>query len=121
MSPGESFISSVSHDDAASAVLSALSLPAGIYNVADDEPVSHRDYVDALADALGVRHPKLPTRWATPLAGSVGRLLARSLRISNLKLRNAAGWAPRYRSVREGFHDAVSAMLAPDVARVRAA
>ena len=121
MSPGESFISSVSHDDAASAVMAALNLPAGIYNVTDDEPVSHRDYVDALADALGVRHPKLPPRWATPLAGSVGRLLARSLRISNLKLRNAAGWAPRYRSVREGFHDAVSAMLAPDVARVRAA
>src|SRR5579862_5525787 len=38
--PGASdaYISSVSHDDAARAVLEALTLPGGTYNVVDDEP-----------------------------------------------------------------------------------
>ena len=108
LGPAESFISSISHDDAASAVLAALSLPAGVYNVADDEPLRHREYVDALADALGVRHPRLPPPWAAGLAGPVGKGLARSHRLSNLKLRNAAGWAPKYRSVREGFQAVVA-------------
>jgi nucleoside-diphosphate-sugar epimerase len=108
--PGESFISSISHDDAAAAVLTALHVPPGIYNAGDDDPVSHRDYVDALADAMNVeRRPKLPPPWMAPLAGPVGKMLARSLRISNMKLRNA-GWAPRYRSVREGFRATVAEM-----------
>jgi nucleoside-diphosphate-sugar epimerase len=103
LGPSTSYISSVSHDDAAAAVVTALDVPAGIYNVADDAPMTHREFADALADALHLsQRPKLPPPWMTALAGPLGRLLARSLRISNMKLRNA-GWAPRYRSVQEGF------------------
>ena len=40
--PG-SYVSAVSHDDAAAAVIAALDLPSGIYNVVDDWPVSHRE------------------------------------------------------------------------------
>jgi nucleoside-diphosphate-sugar epimerase len=110
LGPAESFISSISHDDAASAVVAALNLPSGAYNVGDDEPLRHRHYVDALAEALNVKHPKLPPPWVTLLAGDVGRSLARSHRLSNLKLRNTAGWAPRYRSAREGFRAAIMEM-----------
>lgn len=99
----EAFISSVSHDDAASAVIAALSLPAGTYNVCDDEPVTHREYFDSLAAALGVPAPKLPPAWLGLFFGSVGRMAARSLRMSNGKLRSACAWVPRYRSVREGW------------------
>src|SRR5512142_1054615 len=42
--PPESFISSLSHDDAASAVVAALGTPAGTYNVVDDAPMTHRAY-----------------------------------------------------------------------------
>ena len=97
------FISSVSHDDAAAAVVAALGVPSGIYNVADDCPVRHREFVDSLADALNVPHPTLPPLWMAPLFGSVGEALTRSLRISNGKLRGASGWAPGYASVREGW------------------
>jgi 2-alkyl-3-oxoalkanoate reductase len=102
------FISSISHDDAASAVVAALAIKAGIYNVSDDVPVTHREYANALAGALGVGAPRLPPAWATFLLGSPGRLLARSLRISNRKLRGASEWFPRYLSVREGFRAAVA-------------
>src|SRR5918912_4099365 len=99
----EGFISSVSHDDAATAVVAALGARAGIYNVADDEPLRRREFFDALAAALGVRPPKLPPAWLAHVAWPLGPTLARSLRISNRKLREETGWGPKYRSVREGW------------------
>ena len=108
-SPG-AFFSSVTNDDAATAVIAALGLPAGIYNVSDDEPLRRREYVDALAQALDVAPPKLPPAWMMALGGSLARLMARSVRISNRKLRAAGGWAPRYPSAREGWKATVEAI-----------
>ena len=45
----ESYLSSVSHDDAATAVVGALLARAGTYNVVDDEPMRRRAFVDSLA------------------------------------------------------------------------
>jgi nucleoside-diphosphate-sugar epimerase len=101
-SPAKAFISSISHDDAAAAVVAAVTAPAGIYNASDNVPLTRREFFDALAEAIGAPPPKLAPAWLAPLFGSLGRLLARSERISNQKLR-ALGWAPRYASVREGF------------------
>lgn len=115
------FISSVSHDDAAAAVVAALELPAGRYNVSDDRPVRKREFADALAAALQVAPPKFFPGWVAAIAGSLGETLARSQRISNARLRTTAGWRPRYPSVVEGW-PAVVAQLAhsrpgPDGAR----
>jgi 2-alkyl-3-oxoalkanoate reductase len=99
----DGFVSSVSHDDAASAVAAALNAPAGVYNIVDNEPLRRREFYNALAACIGVGPPKiLPGRLA-PLFGSLGRLLARSQRISNRKFRSAIGWQPKFSSVREGF------------------
>jgi nucleoside-diphosphate-sugar epimerase len=97
------YISSVSHDDAAAAVVAALKARAGAYNVVEDEPVRHEVYAGSLASLLGFRPPRFPPAWATPLFGAPGAMLARSLRVSNRKLRVETGWAPRYPSVREGW------------------
>jgi nucleoside-diphosphate-sugar epimerase len=107
--PG-SYFSSVAHDDAATAVVAALGVRAGVYNVADDEPLRRREFFGSLAAALGVAPPKLPPAWLTPLFGSLGATLARSLRVSNRKLRDQAGWAPRYSSAREGWRAVVMAL-----------
>ncbi|HJQ19475.1 MAG TPA: NAD(P)-dependent oxidoreductase [Gemmatimonadaceae bacterium] len=99
-----SYISSVTHDDAAAAVVAALDVPAGIYNVSDDEPLTRRDFYDALAASLRVRPPRFLPQWMRYLGGSVGELLSRSQRISNGRFRAAApGWAPRYPSARDGW------------------
>jgi nucleoside-diphosphate-sugar epimerase len=111
--PPHAFISSVSHDDAASAVVAALALPSGTYNVSDDEPVTHREYFDSLAAALGSASPKLPPDWSMVLFGSAGRMVARSVRMSNQKLRAASDWRPRYPSVREGWRSLPSFGQAP--------
>ena len=99
----EAFYSSVSHDDAAAAVVVALSLPAGAYNVADDEPLRRREVASVLAAAIGVAPPHPLPGWVAKLAGSLGELMSRSLRMSNRKLRSASGWAPRWPSLREGW------------------
>jgi nucleoside-diphosphate-sugar epimerase len=106
----EAFVSPVSHDDAATAVVAALDVPAGVYNVTDDEPVRRREFVDVLAHALGVREPRFAPAWLTPVAGSLGELLSRSLRISNRKFRAESGWAPAWSSVREGLPAVVREM-----------
>ena len=104
------FLSSVSHDDAAAAVVAALGVPPGAYNVADDDPMRRRDYADALASAFGLSSPRLPPAWTGRLLGSMGELLSRSQRISNAKLRSASAWTPRFPSAREGLRAAAEEM-----------
>jgi nucleoside-diphosphate-sugar epimerase len=58
----DGFVSSVSHRDAATAVVAALSVPPGAYNVVDDKPLRRREYFEALAAAIDVAPPRLPPR-----------------------------------------------------------
>ena len=105
----DAYTSLVSHEDAAAAVVAALGVPPGTYNVVDDEPLRRRELFDSLAGVLGVAPPRLPPPWLKYLFGSLGEMLARSLRIPNRKLRDACGWAPRYPSMREGWPTVVTA------------
>jgi nucleoside-diphosphate-sugar epimerase len=98
------FFSSISHDDAATAVVASLAVPAGVYNITDDEPVRRREYVDVIARTLSVAPPRFMPPWTAKLMGSIGGLFSRSERISNRKLRAAApSWVPCFPSVREGL------------------
>ena len=100
---GDAFFSSISHDDAATAVVAALGLPSGAYNVTDDEPLRRREVASVLAAAIGVTPPRPLPAWMAKLAGSLGELMSRSQRMSNRKLRGASDWAPRWPSLREGW------------------
>ena len=72
--PQTAYFSSCSHDDAAAAVAEAIALPAGIYNVVDDEPVTHEEYFDSLARTLRVSAPRFPPAWLTAITGSFGEI-----------------------------------------------
>jgi nucleoside-diphosphate-sugar epimerase len=113
----DGYISSISHRDSATAVAAVLDAEGGIYNVADDEPVRRREYFDLLAHELGLSPPKMPPAWTAKLFGSLGETLSRSLRISNRKLREQCGWAPKYPSVREGWHAVVKKLRKREGAR----
>lgn len=100
----DAYLSSISHDDAATAAVAALDLRAGTYNVTDDEPLTRSEYIGTLARIAGVGMPRSLPGWAVGMMGSLGKLLGRSIRISNRKLTAAApGWRPRFRSAREGL------------------
>lgn len=103
----EGFISSIHVEDAAAAVVAALQIPAGVYNVVDDEPMTRRDVAVALAAALGAPSPRLLPGWASRVRTLEGP--RRSLRISAAKLRATGAWQPRYPSVREGWRALVAA------------
>lgn len=109
----DAYWSSISHDDAATAVMAALDLPAGAYNVVDDQPLTRRAFADAVADAFALPRPRLLPGWTSRLMGSLGELLARSQRMSNAKLRGVSDWTPRIPSAVEGFR-AVAAALSPE-------
>lgn len=96
----EAYSSFIHAEDAGSAVVAALQAPTGIYNVADDEPVTREEAGRIVAEALGVKPPHaLPkvVRAATP---GVGKLLMRSLRVSNRRFKEATGWTPQHPSIR---------------------
>ena len=106
----DAYWSCVSHDDAASAVVAALGVAPGTYNVVDDEPLTRRDFGAVFAQALGVGDPRPMPGWLAKVGGSSMELLSRSQRMSNASFRAAAGWAPRWRSAREGLPVAVRAL-----------
>jgi nucleoside-diphosphate-sugar epimerase len=105
----EGYFSTVGHADAASAVLDVLEAPAGIYNVVDNEPLTRRQLGELVADLLRVGLPKSPPRWVAPLAGGLGETMARSLRISNAKLRDMTSWTPQYPNARAAWRAALDA------------
>jgi nucleoside-diphosphate-sugar epimerase len=103
LGPPVSYVSSIHVADAAAAVAAALHAPAGTFNVVDDDPLTKRQYADALARAAGTAMwLRMPGR-AAVVFGHRLTSLTRSLRVSNARFRNATGWAPRYPSAREGW------------------
>jgi nucleoside-diphosphate-sugar epimerase len=103
MGPPDTYVSSVHVADGGAAVAAALTVPAGTYNIVDDEPLTKRAYADALAAAAGKRVcVRVPGRLAL-LLGDRSTSLTRSLRVSNARFREASGWAPIYPSAREGW------------------
>ncbi len=103
MGRADTYVSSIHVADAGAAVEAALRVPAGTYNVVDDEPLTKRAYGDALATAAEAR-PWVRYPGATALRlGDRTTSLTRSIRASNERFKDAAGWAPAYPSAREGW------------------
>jgi 2-alkyl-3-oxoalkanoate reductase len=95
-------------DDAARATVAALTHgDSGAYNIVDDEPAPVREWIPALARALGAKRPRNVPSWlARPLAGDYGLYtMTRAQGASNARAKTQLDWAPRYASWREGFRD----------------
>jgi len=93
-------------EDAAAATVLALERGApGLYNIVDDEPAPVREWLPALAAAIGAKPPRRVPRWLARLAaGEAGVVLMMEVRgASNQKAKRELGWTPRYPSWRDGF------------------
>jgi len=101
---GTHYMSSIYIPDAGRAVAAALSVTAGTYNVCDEAPVPFAEYLQAVARSLGApRSRRFPAMLGQMLFGEVGRFFFRSLRVSNRRFKEAAGWGPEVASVSEGW------------------
>ena len=104
----DGYFSFVEHGDAARAVVAALAVPPGIYNVVEREPMRRRELAAGLAETVhrGPLHFFPP--WSARLAGSMGETLGRSLRISSRKLERASDWTPWYATTLDGLRAVMS-------------
>jgi nucleoside-diphosphate-sugar epimerase len=96
----DGFAPLIDADDAAAAVVVALSAPAGTYDIVDDVPLRRREQDAALAAAVGRRRlhrapPLVVPKALTQLGGSQ--------RVSNARFRAATDWEPSSPSAREGW------------------
>jgi nucleoside-diphosphate-sugar epimerase len=88
----EKHISFIHVVDAASAVVAALDAPAGVYNVAEPNPLTRAEHNAALATVVGRKRLRQPPRLATKAGGAGVESLSRSQRISSTALTEATGW-----------------------------
>jgi nucleoside-diphosphate-sugar epimerase len=77
----------------------------GIYNIVDDEPAPVREWLPALASALGAKPPRRIPRWlGRLLAGEMATLMMTEAKgASNAKAKRELGWQPHHASWRQGF------------------
>ena len=103
---GDGISSFIHLEDAAAATVLALGHDgAGLYNVVDDEPAPMREWLPALAMALGAQPPRHVPVWLARLIAGKGMVMMAvgSRGASNAKAKRELGWTPRYPSWRQGF------------------
>lgn len=108
---GRGYVSWIHLDDAATATVLALEQDGpAIYNITDDDPAPVREWLPALAEALGAKPPRhVPVWLARLIAGEVPVLMGTDARgASNAKAKRELDWTPRYPSWRQGFVEVYS-------------
>jgi 2-alkyl-3-oxoalkanoate reductase len=116
---GDGISSFIHLDDAAAATVLALERDlAGVYNIVDDEPAPMREWLPALAKALGAKPPRSVPLWLAGLVAGKGMVMMAvgSRGASNAKAKRELGWTLRYPSWRQGF---TAAYAQPDRLRAR--
>jgi nucleoside-diphosphate-sugar epimerase len=110
---GSAVFSWIHVEDAADAYVAALdpSVPAGVYNIVDDEPAPQREWLPVYAEALGAKPPRRVPAWLARLI--VGRPAIAALETlrgaTNAKAkRELGGWTPAHPSWRQGFSETLA-------------
>jgi nucleoside-diphosphate-sugar epimerase len=102
----DGYVSPITIEDAAGAVVAALAAPTGIYNVAG-QPVQVSEWARALATAAGADgSARYVSGLARKFLGVQADAVGRSLRISSDAFHAATGWRART-ELAEGFTPAV--------------
>lgn len=105
--PADAYWPSVTTDDAASAVAAALRAPNGLYNIAEDRPLTRTEHAAALAAALAIDTLSTPlTNGGLPADLS---MMLRSQRVTSQLFKALTGWQPRFPSAWEGWPHTLAA------------
>ena len=108
---GDYYRSFVHVDDVANALalIAEKNAKNNTYIVCDDEPAKFEDFINYVADKLGMKKPgKVPAFLAKMAVGSdMIKLLTYSIRASNAKVKSELGFTLQYPTYREGVEDAI--------------
>ena len=94
----DSYISFIHADDAAAAVVAALHVPSGIYNVTESEPTLRSAHRDILSDIVRRRLKKVPAV-VVKLGGGGADSMSRSQRISSQRLQEVSSWKAHHHCI----------------------
>lgn len=100
--PGQIF-SRIHADDIVSAVIASFAGPAGVYNIADDNPASQNAVIEHACDLLGREWPPLQSIDEAGLSPMARGFYAENRRISNGKAKRLLGWQPSYSDYKQGL------------------
>lgn len=90
-------------EDIARGVEASFAGPAGVYNLADDEPASQNAVVEEACRLLSRAPPPLQSPADAALSPAARAFYAENRRVANGKAKRLLGWSPRYPSFREGL------------------
>ena len=90
-------------DDIAGGVIASFRGPAGVYNLADDEPCHQNRLVEWGCAMLGAPLPPLQTLDEAGLSPAARAFYAENRRVANGKAKRLLDWTPRYPTYREGL------------------
>ena len=100
--PGQIF-SRVHVDDIVDAVRASFDGPAGVYNIADDAPVSQNAVIEYACDLLQLEWQPLLSIEAAGLSPMARGFYAENRRVANGKAKRLLNWQPRYAHYRSGL------------------
>ncbi|WP_421851733.1 SDR family NAD(P)-dependent oxidoreductase [Novosphingobium sp.] len=103
--------------DIAAGVIAGMAGPAGVYNLADDEPLSQNAVIEEAARLMGIAPPPLQTLEEAALSPMALAFYAENRRVANGKAKRVLGWRPAYPTYREGLR-ALNATTSPIIAKV---
>lgn len=98
-------------DDIAAAIVASFAAPAGVYNLADDDPTCQRAVVEYGCRLLGITPPPLVGIDDPALSATARSFLADSKRVANTKAKEAFGWSPQYPDYRSGLTAILAAQI----------
>lgn len=112
---GGGIVSWIYIEDAAGATVAALERGrAGeAYNIADDEPVSWRRFLDTVAQEFGTPRPMAVPSWILRAMPFVHAVMTSSFRLSNAKAKRELAWTPSAPTYREGIARTARALTSP--------
>jgi nucleoside-diphosphate-sugar epimerase len=90
----EAYASWIHIDDAAAAVVAAIGVKPGVYNVVEANPQPRSAHIAAIAAALGRRRLRTLPGALVKLGGPPFEAMARSQRVSSAALADASDWTP---------------------------
>lgn len=95
----DAYVSFVDIDDAAAAVVHALRVPSGVYNVVEADPRTRGEHAEALALLVGRQRLRPLSRAVRWFARDLDAALCRSQRVSATAFSEASGWIPVHSAI----------------------